>query len=123
MTPTSILEELVSRMTQLFKKTLNQTQTQIQTPIQTLILAKTQIPTQTENHTPTHISTQILTQIQTQIFTHTIPFESSTTHIMTSRTKIQTYGINCTYCGDSRYTRETYFKLNGNPDWWDELKD
>jgi len=31
-------------------------------------------------------------------------------------------GGKCTYCGNARYTSNTYFKLHGYPEWWHELQ-
>ena len=31
-------------------------------------------------------------------------------------------GIKCTYCGNQKHTRENCFKLNGYPDWWNDLQ-
>lgn len=36
--------------------------------------------------------------------------------------RVHTDGLACSHCGKSKHTRETCFKLNGYPDWWDELK-
>ena len=28
----------------------------------------------------------------------------------------------CTHCGNPKHTRDTYFKLHGYPEWWEDLK-
>ncbi|CAL2267119.1 unnamed protein product [Prunus armeniaca] len=41
--------------------------------------------------------------------------------IPSSRPKASTDGSGCTHCGNPKHTRDTYFKLNGYPDWWEEV--
>ncbi|KAL6311416.1 hypothetical protein AAG906_035499 [Vitis piasezkii] len=39
-----------------------------------------------------------------------------------SKTKPPFDGMKCTHCGNSKYTRDTYFKLHGYPDWWNDFQ-
>ncbi|CAL2259463.1 unnamed protein product [Prunus armeniaca] len=38
-----------------------------------------------------------------------------------SHPKAPTDGSGCTHCGNPKHTRNTCFKLNGYPDWWEDL--
>ncbi|CAL8150807.1 unnamed protein product [Prunus armeniaca] len=42
--------------------------------------------------------------------------------ITPSRPKAPTDGSGCTHYGNPKHTRDTYFKLNGYPDWWEDLR-
>ncbi|RVW17557.1 hypothetical protein CK203_083514 [Vitis vinifera] len=39
-----------------------------------------------------------------------------------SKTKPPFDGMKCTHCDNSKHTRDTYFKLHGYPDWWNDLQ-
>ncbi|KAI5352098.1 hypothetical protein L3X38_004989 [Prunus dulcis] len=39
-----------------------------------------------------------------------------------SRPKASTDESGCTHCGNPKHTRDTCFKLNGYPDWWEDLR-
>ncbi|KAK1394170.1 hypothetical protein POM88_013226 [Heracleum sosnowskyi] len=38
------------------------------------------------------------------------------------RSKAQIGEEGCAHCGNIKHTKDTYFKLHGYPDWWQDLK-
>ncbi|KAL6322985.1 hypothetical protein AAG906_023602 [Vitis piasezkii] len=45
-----------------------------------------------------------------------------TVHNGRPKSRTSSEGLKCSHCGNSKHTRDTYFKLHGYPDWWNDLR-